>query len=179
MRTLIIFAMLSTLAGCSTSPQHQESVHPQAEQPRQSAHLSSGTYKFGGRCLRMTVLATDVTNECGSYLGIIATDPDRPLFIINLKAPKTAWEYQITSPGTMSEDGQTVSYSVLSMIALAPSLEASKQYSYPGECLMSTRVSEPLLRCTMWRDSTRHEVAREVIFEGNGSLVFKRATPNL
>lgn len=138
----------------STSPQRQESVRPLAEQPRQSAHLPSGTYKFAGRCLRVTVLA------------------------IALKAQKAAWQYQITSPGTMSEDGQAVSYSVSSMIALASSIEASRGYSYPGECLMSTRVGEPLLRCTMWRDSTRHDVTREVIFEGNGSWVFNWATSN-
>jgi hypothetical protein len=178
MRSLIMLAALSALMGCSTSSQRQESLHPLAKRSSQSTHLSSGTYKFSGHCSRMTVLANDVTNECGSSLGIIATDPDRTIFVIPLKAPKSAWEYQIASPGTTSEDGHTVSYSVSSMTASAPSIESSRQYVNPGECLMSTRAGEPLLRCTMWLDSTRHEIISEVIFEGNGSWAFNRATPN-
>jgi hypothetical protein len=142
-----------------------------------SAHLSSGTYRFAGRCAKMTVTSHDVTPDCGTTLGIIANDPNRPTFVIVLRDGKTAWEYQVIGAGVLSDDGKVMTYAISSMIDLEATADQTREYTYPGECVNSVRVGEPLLRCTMWSDDKRTEVTREVIFEGNGTWAFSRAAP--
>jgi hypothetical protein len=160
--------------GIAVSPPTSVSASSSVPPP---ARLSSGTYKFAGRCAKMTVFTQDLTSDCGTYLGIVAKDPDRPLFIIPRRDSRSAWQYQVTTPGVLSEDGKVMTYKISSMIDMAASLEASREYLYPGECVNSVRIGEPLLRCTMWRDEKRTEVTREVVFEGNGNWLFDRSSP--
>ena len=147
---------------------------PQPTSKPSSARLSSGGYRFAGRCAKMVISKDDMTSSCGNFLGIVAKNPELPLFIVPLSDHSTAWEYQITTPGVLSDDEATVTYSISSMI----DMRARQEYFYPGECVMSVRPGEPLLHCTMWRDATRAEITREVIFEGNGQWVFDRGSPS-
>lgn len=137
------------------------------------AKLSSGSYKFAGQCSKLTKLSHDITTECGNYLAIIAKNPEMPTFIIPLKVRQAAWQYITDKPGTMSPDGKQVSYPVGALVDMS----ANMQYTYPGECVMSVRRGEPLLHCTMWRDESRGEIVREIIFEGTGNWVFDKRTP--
>lgn len=175
--TAILVGLLPIVGLCGEPTLPPANSAPATLRPLQSpARLSAGTYKFAGRCTKMAALAQDLTSDCGAYLGIIAKDPERPLFIIPLRDGKSAWEYQVTSPGVLSDDGKVMTYTSISMIDLAKSVGASRIYSGAGECVNSVRIGDPLLRCTMWRDPKRSEVIREVIFEGNGNWIFDRRT---
>ena len=174
--TLVLASVVSDAqtTGVAVSPPASASASSGAPP---HARLSSGIYKFAGRCAKMTVSTQDLTSDCGTYIGIVAKDPDRPLFIIPRREGKSAWEYKVTTAGVLSEDGKAMTYEISSMIDLVGSPpEASREYFDPAECINSVRIGEPLLRCTTWRDEKRTEVTREVVFEGNGNWVFDRST---
>ena len=159
---------------CAASPCHSGQPSLQPAPKLHSARLSSGGYRFAGRCTKMVISKDDMTSHCGNFLGIVAKNPDLPLFIFPLSDHQSAWEYQIATPGVLSGDEATVTYSISSMI----DMRARQEYFYPGECVLSVRPGEPLLHCTMWLDATKAEIAREVIFEGNGQWVFDGAPPS-
>ncbi|MHA6206239.1 hypothetical protein ACXU4B_17565 [Dyella soli] len=138
---------------------------------RAPARLARGGYRFEGQCTRMAVEAEDQTGECLGYAGIIASDLDHPAFVFP-RSGRKVWVFNASGPGTMAVDGQAATYAIASTIDTS----ANQALAYPGECVHSVRVGEPLLHCILWKDGDRKAIVREVIFSGNGIWQFSRAT---
>ena len=134
------------------------------------AQLSRGVYKFGGRCAKLTVFGIDKSADCGTFLGVIATDPARPVFILPTEQGQSTWQVHVGSPGVLSPSGDSVTYEVASVLDLKARLE----FRDPGVCVMSVKRGEPLLVCTTWSDESHQHVRREITFEGNGQMAFDR-----
>ena len=130
--------------------------------------LSSGTYKFFGECTRLSVLTNEFPYQCANYMGIVADDPSLPNFVFFVEG-KT-WLYRVSGPALFSQDGALATYPVAEMFDMV----VERKYVYPGQCVMSARIGEPLVRCTMWRDLSHNEITREIEFSGNGTWMFSR-----
>jgi hypothetical protein len=101
-------------------------------------------------------------------MGIVVDDPMLPNFVFSVAGK--AWLYHVSGPAVFSQDGAVATYPVTEMIDLV----VERKYVYPGECVMSAKIGEPLLHCTMWRDASHSEVTREIEFSGNGTWLFSR-----
>ena len=139
-----------------------------AQQESAPLKLSSGVYKFAGQCTELTLLGREAPLQCKDFMGIVANDPAAPQFVFALEEGGP-WLYE-TGPAAFSSDGSVAIYPIKTMLDLA----ANRAYPHPGECVMSARVGDPLVRCTLWNDSSQAVVLRQIVFVGNGTWAFSR-----
>ena len=159
MRITKIATILALLAASTVATAQQESA---------PLKLSSGVYKFAGQCTELMVLGRDVPLRCKDFMGIVANDPAAPQFVFSL-TEIGGWLFE-TGPAVYSSQGSIATYPVKTMLDLV----ANRAYTYPGECVMSAHAGDPLVRCTLWNDSSQAVVVRKIVFIGNGTWAFSR-----
>jgi hypothetical protein len=123
-------------------------------------YLSRGTYRFEGTCSKTFYKGAAASPACDHFVGVNASEPAKPMFIFPLMNGGQAWFF-VTS-ALISSDGERATYAVNKVYDQALGAE----FSYPaGECQMGPG---PILRCSVWKDKDRTELARELVFVGSG-----------
>jgi hypothetical protein len=91
------------------------------------------------------------------------------LFVFPLE--QNAWFFVSAGLSKMTDDNSAAVYKISELFDQA----LGAKFAYPeGECELSMRSLGPVVRCTLWKDSERTTVARELIFVSSGMWQFSR-----
>jgi hypothetical protein len=148
-----LFASLAVLAAFSVPALAQGVLNP-------------GTYRIEGECSQTFMKEAKTLPVCDHFIGIDAKDPVKPMFIFPLMNGDQAWFFVTMGPATGSSD-RTV-YKVEKLY----DERLGSEFFYPsGECEIT---SEPTIRCSVWKDKDRAELARQVVFLGSGQWLHQK-----
>lgn len=128
--------------------------------------LSPGTYRVVGGCSQTFMKGAKSPPVCDHFVGIDVKDPVKPMFIFPLMNGDQAWFFVTVAPATGSSDRAVYKVEKLYDEALGA------EFFYPsGECEIT---SGPSIRCSVWKDKDRTDLARQVVFSGSGQWVHQK-----
>lgn len=128
--------------------------------------LSVGHYRLDGSCSKTVYLGSESPPACDGYLGLKVENPSKPMFIFPLKRGAEAWFF-VTSGVTISNKERVI-YAVEKLYDRALNAE----FTYPaGECEIT---AGPTVRCTLWKNTERTVVGRELVFSSNGRWLHQK-----
>jgi len=149
--------LLSALMGTTTL-----TAQAQAQAP---ARMAAGSYRLEGQCSRAFYLGVVAPPQCGTFMGVKVEAKGGPQFIFPLKDGGRAWFF-VTS-GRVEGTADRTLYTVEKVYDQALNAE----FSYPaGECEI---LPGPSVRCSVWKDTERNTLGRELVFTGAGPWLYR------
>lgn len=128
--------------------------------------LSPGTYRVEGSCSETFMKGAKTAPVCDHFVGIDAKDPAKPMFIFPLMNAARGWFF-VTTVSTAATSNPAI-YSVEKVYDEGLGAE----FFYPsGECAISIGSS---IRCSVWKDKDRTDLARQVVFSGSGQWLHQK-----
>lgn len=128
--------------------------------------LTSGTYRVQGTCSKTFMKGAKTSPVCGNFVGIDAKDPAKPMFIFPLMDSDRGWFF-VTATSTAAKSDRAI-YPVEKVYDEALGAE----FFYPsGECEITPGSS---IRCSVWKDKDRTDLARQVVFFGSGQWLHQK-----
>jgi hypothetical protein len=128
--------------------------------------LSPGTYRVEGGCSQTFLKGAKMLPVCDHFLGVDAKDSVKPMFIFPLMNGDGAWFF-VTAASVSGTSDRAV-YQVEKVYDEALGAE----FFYPsGECEIT---SGPSIRCSVWKDKDRTDLARQLVFSGSGQWLHQK-----
>lgn len=122
-----------------------------------------GTYRVEGECSKTFYRGSKASPTCDHYVGIEVKDPLKPMFIFPLLNGGQGWFF-VTAAQPNSE-GSAANATVYKIEKLYDQALNAEFFYQAGECQVTPG---PTIRCTVWKDKDRTELARELVFAGSG-----------
>jgi hypothetical protein len=128
--------------------------------------LSPGTYRVEGGCSQTFMKGAKTPPVCDHFVGIDAKDPAKPMFIFPLRDADRGWFFVTAAPTAVASDRAIYQVEKVYDEALGG------EFFYPsGECEIT---SGPSIRCSVWKDKDRTDLARQVVFSGSGQWMHQK-----